>query len=116
MGCETLPIEYYESLAEKGSSSFFLSASPLHKKTPIGDFSSIAILCLRSINNKISIYKALKEFKTAVKYTNTICKNKKKCCKQVTVTITCHFGLDLLGRLSVGAGTCGKTATIDCGR
>ena len=24
MGCETLPIEYYESLAEKGSSSLFL--------------------------------------------------------------------------------------------
>jgi uncharacterized protein RhaS with RHS repeats len=50
MGCETLPIEYYESLAEKGSSSLFLSRKPLHKKTPIGDFFNIAILCLRYFN------------------------------------------------------------------
>jgi hypothetical protein len=50
MGCEALPIEYYESLAEKGSSSIFLTANPLHKKTPIGDFSNIAILCLRYFN------------------------------------------------------------------
>jgi hypothetical protein len=50
MGCEALPIEYYESLAEKGSSSLFLPAKPLHKKTPIGDFFNIAILCLRYYN------------------------------------------------------------------
>jgi hypothetical protein len=50
MGCEALPIEYYESLAEKGSSSLFLPRKPLHKKTPIGDFSNIAILCLRYFN------------------------------------------------------------------
>ena len=47
MGCEALPIEYYESLAKKGSSSFFLPAMSLHKKTPIGVFFNIAILCLR---------------------------------------------------------------------
>jgi hypothetical protein len=34
MGCEALPIEYYESLAEKGSSSLFL---PLHKKRSFTD-------------------------------------------------------------------------------
>jgi hypothetical protein len=28
MACETLPIEYYESVAEKGSSSPFLLAKP----------------------------------------------------------------------------------------
>jgi hypothetical protein len=50
MACETLPIEYYESLAEKGSSSLFLPAKSLHKKTPIGDFFNIAILCLRYYN------------------------------------------------------------------
>jgi hypothetical protein len=50
MGCEALPIEYYDSLAEKGSSSFFLPAKPIHKKTPIGVFFNIVILCLRYFN------------------------------------------------------------------
>jgi hypothetical protein len=33
MGCEALPIEYYESLAEKGSSSPFLSAKLVYSET-----------------------------------------------------------------------------------
>jgi len=37
-------------LAEKVGSSLFLPANPLHEKTPIGDFSNIAILCLRYFN------------------------------------------------------------------
>jgi RHS repeat-associated protein len=47
MGCEALPIEYYESL---DSEKRLFGAKPLHKKTPIGDFSNIAILCLRYYN------------------------------------------------------------------
>jgi hypothetical protein len=50
MGCKVLEIEYYESLAEKGISSLFLPAKPLHKKTPIGYFSNIAILSLKYFN------------------------------------------------------------------
>jgi hypothetical protein len=47
MGCEALPIEYYESL---DSEKRLFGTKPLHKKTPIGDFSNIAILCLRYYN------------------------------------------------------------------
>jgi hypothetical protein len=47
MGCEALPIEYYESL---DSEKRLFGTKPLHKKTPIGDFFNIAILCLRYYN------------------------------------------------------------------
>jgi hypothetical protein len=47
MGCEALPIEYYESL---DSEKRLFGTKPLHKKTPIGDFSNIATLCLRYFN------------------------------------------------------------------
>ena len=57
---------------------------------------------------------ALKDFDAGVQHADTICKDKNKCCKSVNVEITCHFGWDLLSRMAVPAGVCGKQKTVPC--
>ena len=59
---------------------------------------------------------ALNDFDAGLKHAQTLCSQPEcnKCCDKITVKITCHFGMDIFGRISVGAGICGKNQIIQC--
>ena len=62
---------------------------------------------------------ALAAFEAAKGWIPALCDAEEKpgkpcCCKTITISITCSFGLDILTKASLPAGLCGKSFQDDC--